>query len=215
MKRPILEAFKLGDRVGTPWESNGAALSDHTYDEIMNRAGHYPDGTDESDIVDCWCRFIADYNFTTINSLLLDWCLIHYAGHRATSYGQTWQDHFSLMKSLIKKGPVDLDTIQAIAQDRNSFGNGCLALVYPVHCYARTIEVDSQKLVEAFTRLTHTHTLAIEAVGLIHRVIAAAESRLDAFAGLDFIELTPEQFIEKYPNNVMVLDTLRYALYCV
>ncbi|WP_191965657.1 ADP-ribosylglycohydrolase family protein, partial [Oryzomonas sagensis] len=43
----------------------------------------------------------------------------------------------------------------------------------------------------------------------------AAESRLDAFAGLDFIELTPEQFIEKYPNNVMVLDTLRYALYCV
>lgn len=142
----------------------------------------------------------------------------------ASGYGRTYRDHFGLVKHLIKERQLNLDTIFRISAERNSFGNGCLALVYPVHCYAKDNGLPAWDLVEAFTRIVYTHPMALKAVRLLHDLIEIAESCGDPFdiesgepCVREFfrhgIELSPAEFIERYPDNVVALHTLFHALY--
>jgi hypothetical protein len=219
--RRILDAYRRGDRIGAPWEGSTLGPHELTYEQIVSRQGR---STDETDIVRCFLKFKEHYIFTNVEQLLLDWCVFHCQKHKCKGYGKTYTDHFRLMAWLEKKGKITLETIRRIASDRNSFGNCCLSLVYPVHRYAKEIGLPPWELVEAFTTLVYTHPFAFGAVKLLSDVVEMAEEGGDLFTvrtddpyAQDFltegIKLSPSEFIRKYPDNVIALHTLFYALY--
>jgi ADP-ribosylglycohydrolase len=228
MNNSIIESYKYGDRIGAAWESQNYGWHNRSYDEIMQRANYYPEGTDETDIVNCFMGFTQNYSYSTRENLLLDWLIYQTRTRRPTRYGSTYKDHFKLMDWLINEGRVDLDKIRRLAQDRNSngsFGNGCLALVYPVHCYAKQIRQDSLNLIKEFTRLIYTHENALSAVTFLHQIIEATETstdmrkiKTDNICIQEFLNtglsLEPEDYIKEYTENVKALHTLFNALYC-
>lgn len=140
-----LDAYRLGDRLGAPWEGSGPVWTPTTYEEIAKRANESPQGTDESDIVDCFLAFTEQYRFNgNLDDLLVSWVRFHAGHHRATSYGRTWKDYFRTVRYLDRKGELTVETLYTLARDRNrqgSAGNGCLALALPVYDYAAKLEL--------------------------------------------------------------------------
>jgi len=217
----VLKAYRRGDSIGQPWEGTSTGPLGLTYDQILSRKGTT---TDETDIVECFVKFKGAYQLKDVDRLLLDWCEFHYRNYKVTGYGRSYIDHFRLMKWLDRKGETRLDTIRSVARDRNSLGNGCLALVYPVHCYAKDNGLPAWDLVEAFTMLVYTHPVALKAVRLLHDLIETAESGGDPFdveSGDPYvrqflgqgIKLPAEEFIRTYPDNAIALHALFHALY--
>jgi ADP-ribosylglycohydrolase len=217
----VLNAYRRGDCIGQPWEGAGIGPLGLTYDRITSRKGST---SDETDIVECFVKFTGAYRFTDVDQLLLDWCEFHYRNYKVTGYGRSYSDHFRLMKWLDRKGETRLDTIRSVARDRNSFGNGCLALVYPVHCYAKDNGLPAWDLVEAFTRLVYAHPVALAAVRLLNDLIETAEGGGDPFdveSGDPYVRqflghgitLPVEEFIRTYPDSAVALHALFHALY--
>jgi len=236
----VMELYKLGDVMGSVFEGGSVHYKRYSFDEIK---GMYLRGgfrTDESDIVDCFNSFTSDYRFIGELRLLLDWVVYH-AKHRAhVKYGRTYKEHFLIVGTLKAKNNLTLEKVFELSEDKNSYGNGCLALVYPVYHYAESLNMGmdgSLKLVINFCRLTHAHPHAISAVTLLYVLIDIAMHGRDIFdpkEHSDYIEyygqklkeslhdfltrnikLEPKDFIEKYPDNIVALNTLFYALYSV
>lgn len=140
-----LEAYRLGDSLGAAWEGQRPGWQQTSYEKIMDRSGMYPRGTDESDTVDCFLAFDANYEFDgNLEALLVNWARWHAQHHGATRYGNTWKDYFRTVKSLDKSGQLTSERLRQIALDRNhggSAGNGCLALALPVYAYAKKINL--------------------------------------------------------------------------
>ena len=209
----VIAAYQLGDRLGAPWESGDIALTDRSMVEIQARENEYPNGTDESDIVRCFLSFVEDYQYEGRDKLLLDWCVYHQRHHQASGYGRTYRDHFGLVKHLIKERQLNLDTIFRISAERNSFGNGCLALVYPVSCYAASIGEDPTELAQNFTRLTHANSRAVNAVNILLRIIQHPQEAPLVAREIGVEGISMEELIKTYPSNVPADWTLAYALF--
>ena len=228
METFVIDAYKYGDRIGAPWESQDYGVHDRSYNEIMRRANHYPDGTDESDIVNCFSDFTDSYTYTTKEKLLTDWLIFQNRNRRSARYGKTYEDHFRTIEWFIDNGQIDLERIYKLAQERNpggSFGNGCLALVYPGYDYALQIKQDPISLIESFTRLVYTHDYAIRAVRFLSEIIEDLQDskdlrdiRTDDPYVQEFLkhglELTPDDYVIKYPDNIIALHTLFNSVYC-
>jgi ADP-ribosylglycohydrolase len=235
-----MELYKLGDIMGSVFEGGPVYYRRYRYDEIEGKCISGGFRTDESDIVDCFNNFVSDYRFRGELQLMLDWVVYH-TKHRAyVKYGRTYREQFLIVGTLKGKDNLSLDRLFELSEDKNSYGNGCLALVYPVYHYAESLNLGMDgklKLVINFCRLTHAHSYAISAVTLLCSVIDIAMKGGDIFdpeehsdyskyysqelkdSLHDFltrdINLEPEDFIKKYPNNIIALNTLFYALYSV
>ena len=235
-----IELYKLGDMMGSVYEGGPVHYRRYLYDEIKDKYMRGGFRTDESDIVDCFNNFIGEYSFKGELNLLYNWVVYH-TKHRAhVKYGRTYQEQFLIVGTLKAHNDLTLERLFELSEDKNSFGNGCLALVYPVYHYAESLNLNMDgrlKLVTNFCRLTHAHPQAISAVTLLYAVIDIAIKGGDIFdpkeyagysgyfsQGLkdslyDFltgdVDLQPEDFIKKYPDNIMALNTLFYALYSV
>lgn len=209
----VISAYLLGDRLGAPWETGDVLLTNRSMEEIQASGNEYPNGTDESDIVRCFLSFADGYLYESRDKLLLDWCVYHQRHHRASGYGRTYRDHFALVKHLIKGQRLSLQTVFQMSAERNSFGNGCLALVYPVACYAASIGEDPTELAQNFTRLTHAHSRALNAVNILLRIILNPQvaTLVAREIGVEVISL--EELITAYPSNVPADWTLAYALF--
>jgi hypothetical protein len=153
-------------------------------------------------------------------------------------YGRTFPDLFWLVRALKKSNALNLDSIDEISKDRNSFGNGCLALVYLLRRFLQVNGVSAderRRFRQDFCRLTHAHPLAVGTVIILACLLDLLEGGKDpldlvAFEpclellGVDIhrrlqrflladIYLPPHEFVEKHRNNVVALETLFYTLY--
>jgi ADP-ribosylglycohydrolase len=235
-----MELYKLGDVMGSLFEGSSVYYRQYTFEEIKGKYLRGGFRTDESDIVDCFSNFISDYHFKGELQLLLDWVIYH-TKHRAhVKYGRTYKEHFLIVGTLKTHDDLTLERLFELSEDKNSFGNGCLALVYPVYHYAESLNLGMDgrvQLVINFCRLTHAHPYAISAVTLLYALIDIAMKGKDIFDSKEHsdysqyysqelkesfdgfltrdVNLEPKDFIENYPNNIMALNTLFYALYCV
>lgn len=209
----VIAAYQLGDRLGAPWESGDVLLTNRSMEEIQARENEYPNGTDESDIVRCFLSFADSYRYEGRDKLLLDWCAYHQRHHRASGYGRTYRDHFALVKHLIQKGQLNLDIIFQVSAERNSFGNGCLALVYPVACYAASIGEDPKELAQNFTRLTHANSRAVNAVNILLRIILNPQEAPQIAQEICVDGISREELIVACPSNVPADWTFAYALF--
>jgi ADP-ribosylglycohydrolase len=235
-----MELYKLGDVMGSVFEGGSVRYRRYTFKEIKGKYLKNGFRTDESDIVDCFNSFTSDYRFSGEVQLMLDWVVYH-TKHRAhVKYGRTFKEHFLIVGTLKGKNNLRVERLYELSYDKNSYGNGCLALVYPVYHYAESLNLgmdERLKLVINFCRLTHAHPHAISAVTLLYALIDIAMRGKDMFDPKEHsdcskyyaqelgeslqgfltrdVSLEPRDFIEKYPNNIMALNTLFYALYSV
>lgn len=210
----VIAAYKRGDRLGAPWETGEVYLTDRSLREIYAREIAGMDGTDESDIVNCFLNFSEGYPFADVDEMLLDWCVYHQRNHRVRGYGRTFKKHFELVKFLIKEGRLSLETIRKMSRERDSFGNACLALVYPVFCYAHAIGQDPFELVRSFTLLTHAHEKALAATNMLARIVDSPDSVASIAGDLGLINLPVERLIREFPTNIPADMTMVYALRC-
>lgn len=234
-----IDLYKLGDIMGSGYEGGSVFYKPHTFEEIKKkmRSGFR---TDESDIVDCFNNFISDYRFRGKIPLLMDWVVYHSTHRSHVRYGKTYNEHFQIVGTLKSHDNLTLKELFSLAADKGSFGNACLALVYPVYHYAETLNRGRDercRLIIDFCRLTHPDPNAISAVTLLFAIIDMSlrgenifdpkshevyskyyspklKKALHSFLTGN-INLIPEDFIQKYPNNIMALNTLFYALYAV
>lgn len=238
--RKAMRLFEKGDMIGSEFETGAVGYSPIGYAKIMERCKRGGLPTDETDIVKCFDSFIRDYRDKGIVNLLLDWVVYH-SKHRAhAKYGRTYMEHFQTVGTLKAKETLTLERLYELSKDKNSFGNACLALVYPVYHLSDRMNLgrdDRHLLIEGVCKLTHAHSQAIGAVTLLFAVIDIAISggnifdmeeykdykkylpeelrgSVAAFLTAD-IDLHPEDFVKKHPNNVIALNTLFYALYAV
>lgn len=162
----LVQLYMEGDRIGAPFESYGPPVKPLSYGEIMARANEYPNGTDESDIVRCFSRFTEGYTWADdLPQFIVDWCDYHEQHRAATSYGGTWRDHFATVKYLRKEGKLTYGELARISEERDSFGCGALALVYPALLYAEEREmVGAWTFVTVLCKATHHHVAARAAV---------------------------------------------------
>ncbi len=226
-----LDAYKRGDRLGAPWEAGPARWTPTTLPEIESRAKAYPDGTDESDIVDCFQRFSAICAYDgDLENLLVSWVRFHEKHRRATCYGGTWRDYFRLVRALDQQGNLSvgrLSTLAAEIKPGGSAGNGCLALALPVYDFARQYDLEAGALMQAFFKLSHTHPSALDAAKFLCALFDAPQrlmDRLEFDVGGEAItgffknrewDLSPEEFATRYPHNVLCPYTVVHALYAV
>ena len=133
---PLLQLYFDGDRIGAPAEGMSGATLDSG--QMMRRQQEYPHGTDESDSVRLLVDFASGWQWAgDYEGFAVEWARYMAHHHACTSYGRTWRDHFATVKALEKSGRLDLDRLLTLSRDRNSCGNGCLALAYPAWRYAR------------------------------------------------------------------------------
>jgi ADP-ribosylglycohydrolase len=236
----VMEFYRLGDVMGSVFEGGSVHYRRYTFEEIKEKYLRAGFRTDESDIVDCFNNFISEYQFKGELNLLYNW-IIYHTKHRAhVKYGRTYKEHFLIVGTLKASNNLTLERLFELSEDKNSFGNGCLALVYPVYHYAESLNLNMDgrlKLVTNFCRLTHAHSQAISAITLLYAVIDIAIKGGDIFDPKEYacysghlsqglknslyafltgnVDLQPEDIINKYPDNIMALNTLFYALYSV
>lgn len=233
-----IKLYKFGDVMGSSFECGSVYYRRLSFKEIAGRYVSCGFSTDESDIVDCFTKFISEYEYKDEPHLLYNWVIYHTKHRSLVKYGRTYKEHFLIVSTLQAKNRLTLEKLFELSEDKNSYGNGCLALVYPVYHYAESLNLDMNgrlKLVINFCRLTHAHPQAINAVTLLYAVIDIAmkggdifDSRehsvydeyysqelKDALRGFlsEHVDLEPKDFIKRYPNNIMALNTLFYALY--
>lgn len=126
-------------------------------------------GSDESSIAGCFFSFVEGYCYSTREQFVWDWLKYH-QHHQGTGYGRTMRDHFSLVAHIRRHGDKYPDLngkikkLAEMAADADSFGNACLALMYPAYCYAKTIDEDPSEFVPYMTGFTHSHPAAMEAM---------------------------------------------------
>ena len=224
-----LDAYRKGDRLGAPWESGTAHWSPVTYEQIMARQHQFPHGTDESDIVDCFERFVSQYNYDgDTNDLLLSWARFHERNRRATSYGGTWKDYFATVKAMDRSGRLTVENLFRLSAERKpggSQGNGCLPLSLPVYDYSKKIGVGSKEIVQLFFRLSHAHENALGCARYLCDLFAALEGGfepLNVKSDCGVVEcflknkewiIQPDEFAKKHPNNMLCCETVVHALF--
>ena len=211
-----IEAFKLGDRVGLPFE--GCTMFLPVDERRLEMALKSSQGSDESSIVDCFLRFADGYPFSTREQFAWDWVTFH-AKHHGTGYGRTYKDHFNLVAHIRKNAARYPDTgsrvrkLTEIAADADSFGNGCLALVYPAFCYARFIGQDPVEFVRYLTGFTHANRNAIEAVTLLCHFVECPQTIADFYADSGISD--DVVFRNRYcTGHASALNTLMTAVKC-
>lgn len=209
----IIEAFKLGDRAGLPFEG-GQLFPTSVNESRLQLAMKSLQGSDESSIVDCFTTFAGNYRYTTREQFVLDWCQYHQQ-HHGTGYGRTYRDHFQLVKYIAKSPSQYLDLhrviakLQEIARDANSFGNGSLAIVYPAYCYAQAIGEEPAEFVRYLVSFTHCHEDALQAVALLCQFIEQPELIADYSVEDD------EEFKQRYCQlHATAYNTLMTAVKC-
>lgn len=202
-----IEAFKRGDRIGLPFE--GGATFQPINEHLLEMALKSSQGSDESSIVDCFLKFVADYNYTTREQFVWDWVNYHQL-HHGTGYGRTMKDHFNLLSYMRKhteKYP-DLDSrlnkLAEISKDADSFGNGSLALVYPAYFYGFVVGEEPAEFVRYLTSFTHTNEDVTRAVNLLMDIIEGKH-----------VDAPTEEFIRKncFAEHATAYNTLLTAMY--
>lgn len=161
-----LEAYCRGDAVGAPFEGYSDGF-DMGRAFRVHRAGDYT-GTDESSIVRTFDRFRTvndDWLYKDNRALAVAWCKFHAKHRTSTKYGKTWKNHFALVKFLDSAGRLEWLRLVDVARDANSFGNGCLAMVFPVWdlWHTQMKGRNAPDVIEAFIKTTHYHNDAIDA----------------------------------------------------
>lgn len=169
-----IEAYKRGDRIGLVFE--GGATFQPINERRLAMALNSNQGSDESSIVDCFIKFVGNYEYAGKDQFVWDWVSYHQL-HHGTGYGSTMRDHFNLVSYIRKhkeKYP-DLDSriskLQEIATDADSFGNGSLALVYLAYYYAAIVGEEPREFVRYITSFTHANDDATKAVNLLMDII--------------------------------------------
>ena len=205
----VIEAYKKGDRVGAPFEGKGMWLE--MPEDRIQAALCNVQGTDESSIVDCFLGYVQRFPWEgQLDQWLWGW-LVYHQQHHGIGYGRTYRNHFNLVSCLEKKKPClpleeRLTTVRNIADEEDSFGNGCLALVYPLYAYARAHipEYDPRELVMLVTCHTHSSENALRAVNLL----------MDCIDGLPIEPPTMEEIRRKhYAGHATAWNTLMAALF--
>jgi ADP-ribosylglycohydrolase len=166
-------------------------------------------GSDESSIVDCFLKFVGNYDYTTRKQFVWDWVSYHEL-HHGTGYGRTMKDHFNLVAYMRKhtKKYLDLDSrlnkLQEIAKDADSFGNGSLALVYPAYYYAAVVGEEPRELIRYVTSFTHSNEDATRAVNLLMDIIEGKH-----------VEAPTEEFIREncFAEHATAYNTLLTAMF--
>ena len=235
------ETFRLGDRLGAPWETGEVNWSPVSREQIMHRSNEHSKGTDESDIIDCFDAYTAQYEYDgNRERFLVSWADFHEKHRRYTTYGGTWKGYFNAVKYLRKKDRLNLETLYLYAReckpDGGSTGNGFYALVLPVYAYALIVEEDPHELVRDVVTLTHAHPTAIScALFLTHlfdivRGVIDESSIFDCsltierYYGRDSAttfddphnwQRTPEEFARVFPDNILCCNTLAHALFAI
>lgn len=126
-----IDMYYLGDSIGAMAE--GGAGGSCSLERAMTGLRAFLHGTDESDTVHLFQAFSLYYHPGMKSQTdILTWHCYHTERHRLSSYGKTWRDHFATVKAMDKKSELSILGLLAISADRNSFGNGLLALVFPV-----------------------------------------------------------------------------------
>lgn len=208
-----IEAYKWGDRAGLQFE--GQTMFPVPVDESrIYHATRSTQGSDESSIVDCFISFVSSYRYSNKVTFAWDWCRYHQEHHR-TGYGRTYKDHFQLVKHLAKNLNQYLShesmilRLQQIAQEVNSFGNGCLALCYPAYCYARAVGEQPVAFVRYLTGFTHTHGDAMQALTQFCSFIDRPETIADLAIADD------QEFLQRYgKHHATAYNTLMTAAKC-
>ncbi|NJC88156.1 MAG: ADP-ribosylglycohydrolase family protein [Desulfuromonas sp.] len=165
---PLLQLYFEGDRLGASAEGmSGATLS---FEQIMARRNEHPNGTDESDSVRLFIRYAdSDCWDGDYGRFAAGWAAHLTRYHAVTSYGRTWRDLFALVRHVEKTTgrPISYAKLTEMARDRNSCGNGCLALAYPAWRYARTVGGDPYRLARVVTEVSHAHPIAQRCVAAL------------------------------------------------
>lgn len=213
MNQSIFEAYKWGDRTGLPFEGGGI-FPGSVNEELLQHAAKSIQGSDESSIVDCFTAFTRTCQYTGTDQFVWDWCRYHQQ-HHGTGYGKTYRDHFQLVKH-IDRHPEQYPDLQSrigklkeIALDANSFGNGCLAIVYPAYCYAQSIGEQPVAFVRHLVSFTHAHDDALQAVTLLCSFIEQPET-IPSYSIAD-----DEEFRQRYCKaHATAYNTLMTAAKC-
>lgn len=175
---PWIEFYFEGDRLGASAE--GMPGSRLTAEEMLRRQGEHPEGTDESDLVRLFQRFVHAWDWTgDVESFAAAWAVFVTRHRRATRYGRTWRHLFHLVRYWTKTydRPIGYGELVAVARDVNSCGNGCLALVYPAVRYAREVDADPYRLAGAVAEVSHAHPTAQRCVwALVHFFLDADDT---------------------------------------
>jgi len=170
----LLQLYFMGDRLGASVEGMGPGTV--PYEQLMQRQWQYPNGTDESDSVRCFVSFANGYKWSgDYEAFAVGWASYITRHHAATSYGRAWRDLFATVKAFEASGGITFDQLTRISRDRNSMGNGCLALAYPCTVYAREVAADPLKLAQAVTMVSHAHPLAQKCVAALVRHFLSGE----------------------------------------
>ena len=158
-------------------------------------------GSDESSIAGCFISFVEGYCYSTREQFVWDWLKYH-QHHHGTGYGRTMRDHFSLVAHIRRHGDKYPDLngkirkLAEMAADADSFGNACLALMYPAYCYAKTIDEDPSEFVRYMTGFTHSHPDAMEAMSRLCLFIENPETILISIedSGAEYDAVFRERF---------------------
>ena len=203
----VIEAYKKGDRAGLSFEGSGAWIE--ASEARIQAALKNTYGSDESSMVDCFVAYAGRCDMTLdLDSWTWGWLVYHQQNH-GTGYGKTMKDHFALVKYLEQNSgnltvQQKLAKVRAIADEVNSFGNGCLSIVYPAYYYAAETGQDPRAFVLHLTSYTHTHADAKSAVNLL----------LDIIEGKGYTPPTEEYLRENQILEVPTAsNTLQAAMY--
>ena len=176
MSMNIIEAYRKGDRVGAPFE--GKTMWTDVPEERIQVALKSSRGTDESSIVNCFLAYVERRPWNgDMDSWQWGWLVYHQENH-GTGYGKTYRNHFALVDYLNKRrhdctAAEKLAKVRQISEEADSFGNACLALVYPLYLYAKANikEMPARDVVLWFTRHTHASANAEMAVSRLMEAI--------------------------------------------
>jgi ADP-ribosylglycohydrolase len=195
----LVALYKQGDVEGIPWEGKPMYSEPDGY--------RFPStyGSDESSIVDCFLAFTENYRLKDMDQFLWDWCLYH-TDHHGTGYGKTYKEHFADMKFLRKKydAAEGVKQLYRISSERNSFGNGSLAMVYPAYCYFLNQGYEPKNYVEWMTTLNYAHPDAVNACRRLYEIIRRA----------DYYDDTTFPEYSRPIDTIKASDTLNAAIYC-
>ncbi len=155
----LIEAAKKGDRIGNLFEGKMEFREPDA--ETLTAALAYPDGTDESDLLQCW----TDYQKRVGDKIdAVEWADFYADRHSVKRYGQTMPDFFRLAQWTRTGVAGDrYGHFIRISLDRNSYGNLCLQMVAPLVGVALRTGADPYRLVAEYTMMTHAHQLAQDA----------------------------------------------------
>lgn len=195
INRQLVELYMEGDAIGAPYENKP------TFEAPRLELAPKPGGTDETDMVRCWLAFLASgQEVTPVN-----WARFFAKNYRPCGYGKTYPDFFRLVQYLDKRGKLTYAKLLEISEDRCSFGNGCLALVYPLVCYANEHNLNPYQLVRTYTEMTHAHLNALDACALLTSILWGDNEPVV----FGYAEITRPEIV-----RVDAMSTLGIALWC-